>query len=73
MAHVNGDDLDGVPPGRRCLGQPVRRVIGGAAHHLPLQPLIAGQAGKASVPPVREQNVLAGLRISAWLQRGMGI
>jgi hypothetical protein len=29
--HVDRDDLDPVPPGRRGLEQPVRSVIGGAA------------------------------------------
>jgi hypothetical protein len=34
-AHVDSDDLDGAAPCWGCLGQPVRRVIGGAAFHLP--------------------------------------
>ena len=34
-AHVDSDDLDGIAPGRRGQGQPVRLVISGAALHLP--------------------------------------
>jgi hypothetical protein len=52
-----------VPPGRGGPGQPVRGVIGGAALHLPQQPLLAGQVKEAGVPPVREHGVLAGLLI----------
>ena len=53
----------GVPPGRGGPGQPVRGVIGGAALHLPQQPLPAVQVKEAGVPPVREHDVLPGLRV----------
>ena len=38
-------------------------VHGGAALHLPEQPLPAGQVKEAGVPPVREHGVLPGLLI----------
>ena len=57
-AHVDRHHLDGVPPRRGSLGQPVRGVISGAALHLPQQPLIPGQVEEARVPAVREQHVL---------------
>ena len=53
-AHVDGDDLHGVPPGRRGAGQPVRGVISGAAFYLAEQALAAVQVVEAGVPPVRE-------------------
>ena len=52
-----------VPPGGGGLGQPVRGVIGGAALHLPQQPLIPGQVKEAGMPPVGEQHVLPGFLI----------
>ena len=64
-AHVDRDDPDGVPPGGRGLGQPVRGVIGGAALDLAQQPLLAGQVEEAGVPPVCEQQVFPGLLIDA--------
>jgi hypothetical protein len=60
-AHAGRDHPDGVPPGGGGLGQPVRGVIGGAALHLPQQPLTAGQVKEAGMPPVGEQQVLPGL------------
>ena len=64
-AHVDRDNPDRVPPGGGGLRQPVRGVIGGAALHLPQQPLIPGQVKEAGVPPVGEQQVFPGLLIDA--------
>ena len=64
-AHVDRGDPDGGPPGGGGLCQPVRGVIGGAALHLPQQPLIPGQVKEAGVPPVGEQQVFPGLLIDA--------
>jgi len=62
-AQVDAHHPDRVPPRRGGAGQPVRGVIGGAALHLPQQPLPAVQVDEAGVPLVREQRVLAGLLI----------
>jgi hypothetical protein len=62
-AQVDAGHPDRVPPGRGGPGQPVRGVIGGAALHLPQQPLLAGQVKEAGVPPVREHGVLPSLLI----------
>ena len=62
LAHVDRDDLDRVPPGRRGLRQPPGGVIGGAAFHLAQQPLPPGQVEEAGVPPVGQQHVLPGIR-----------
>ena len=62
-AHVDGDDLHGVPPGRRGAGQPVRGVISGAALGLAEHALVPGQVVKAGVPPVRELHVLPAVRV----------
>jgi hypothetical protein len=64
-AHVDRDDLDGVAPLLRRAGQPVRRVISGAALDLTEQPLVPGQVIKAGVPPVRDQDILAAALIAA--------
>ena len=55
--------LDGIAPRRAGLRQPVGGIISGPALHLPQQPLIAGQVKETRVPPVREEHVLAGIRI----------
>ena len=51
------------PATRGGAGQPVRGVLGGAALHLPQQPLLAGRVKEAGVPPVRQQGVFPGLLI----------
>ena len=63
-AHVDGDDPDGVAPLLRGASQPVRGVVGGAALDLAEQPLVAGQVVEAGVPPVSEQDILAGLLVA---------
>ena len=68
-AQVDAHHPDRVPPRRGGAGQPVRGVIGGAALHLPQQPLPASQVEEAGVPPVREQRVLAGLLIDGEADR----
>ena len=64
-AHVDGDDLHGVPPGRRGAGQPVRGVIRGAALDLAEQALVPVQVVEADVPPVRELHRFPGQRVGA--------
>jgi hypothetical protein len=56
-------DADGVAPGRRRVGQPVRGVIGGAALDLAEHPLVPGEVVEAGVPPVRDQDLLAGFLV----------
>ena len=62
-AHVDRDRPGPRPARPGGLRQPVRGVIGGAALHLPQQPLPAGQVKEAGVPPVGQQHILPGLLI----------
>ena len=62
-AHVDGDDLHRVAPGRRGAGQPVRGVIGRAALDLAEQALVPVQVVEADVPPVRELHVFPGIGV----------
>ena len=62
-AHVDGRDFHGVPPGRPGAVRPVRGVIRCAALDRSQQPLVPGQVVEAGVPPVGDQDILAGLLV----------